>query len=252
MNEEYEFIKKRLLELAKKSYNSGIFTFTDFLGLEEQSAFSEIKTQIKGIKYTEFGGALGASRIMIRFGNEDELGYKTDFPIKLLRAYPKAQKWADKLTHRDILGALMNLGIERALIGDIVLRENETYIFVNERIADFVQSELVRAKHTDLCVSEAENLPSGELFKTEGRTVQCQSPRADAVIARLYSLSREESLGYFKRGLVFVNGRLCESASRELKEGETVSVRTKGRFIYKGLIGLSKKGKMNISLEVFV
>ena len=73
MAEEYEFIKKRLLELARKSYNAGIFTFTDFLGLEEQSAFSEIKSTLPRVKYTAFGGADGAQRIMIRFGDEDEL-----------------------------------------------------------------------------------------------------------------------------------------------------------------------------------
>ncbi len=252
MNEEYEFIKKRLAELAKKSYNSGIFTFTDFLGLEEQSAFSEIKAQIKGIKYTEFGGADGTSRVMIRFGDEEELGYSVDFPIKILKATPRAQKWADKLSHRDILGALMNLGIERSLLGDIVLRENEAYIFVNEKIADFIKAEFVRAKHTDLTVSDINELPSGELFKTEFRTVQCNSPRADAVMAKLFSLSREESLGYFRRRLVFIDGRLCESPSRELKPGETVSVRSKCRFIYRGMTSLSKKGKMNISIELFI
>ncbi len=252
MSAEYEFIKKRLQELAQKSYSSGIFTFTDFLGLEEQSAFSEIKPQIKGVKYTVFGGAAGTQRVMIRFGDEEELGYSADFPIVTLWATPKAAKWADKLTHRDILGALMNLGIERSLIGDIVIRENEAYIFVNEKIADFVKISLTRAKHTELLLTEAEALPEGELFKTEERTVQCSSPRVDAVVAKLFSLSREEALGYFRRSLVFVDGRLCENNSRELKEGETVSVRTKGRFIYNGVKNLSKKGKMNISLSLYI
>ncbi len=252
MTEEYQFIKKRLLELARKSFSAGIYTFTDFLGLEEQSAFAEIKHDLKGIKYVYFGGAYGTSRVMIRFGDEEALCYAQDFPIKILKAVPKAQKWADKLTHRDILGAIMNLGIERALIGDIVIRENEAFIFVHERIAEFIKSELLRAKHTDLTVSEAESLPEGPLFKTEGHAVQCNTPRADAVLAKLFSLSREESVGYFKRGLIFIDGKLCTSPSRELKDGEIVSVRTKGRFIYKGVTGLSKKGKMNILLEVFV
>ncbi len=252
MSEEYEFIKKRLYELAEKSYGSSIFTFTDFLGLEEQSAFAEIRPHIRGIKYRAYGGAVGASRIMLRFGDEDELGYSIDFPIKILKASPKSQKWADKLTHRDILGALMNMGIERSFIGDIVIKDNEAYIFVHERIADFIKEGLTRAKHTDLIIEEAVQLPEGELFSTEPRTVQCQSPRADAVIAKLFSLSREESLGYFKRGLVFIDGKLCESASRELKNGETVSVRTKGRFIFRGSTGLSRKGKMNLALELFV
>lgn len=252
MTDDREFTKKRLSELAKKSYNSGIFTFTEFLGLDERSAFSEIKSTLHGIKYTVFGGADGTERVMIRFGDEDELGYRVDFPIITLKAEPKAKKWADKLSHRDLLGALMNLGIERSLIGDIVIRDDGAYIFAEERIAEFITENLTKAKHTDLKVSVIEKLPEGELFKTEIRTVQCQSPRADAAVAKVFCMSREESLGYFSRGLVFIDGRLCENNSKELKEGECVSVRTKGRFIYKGVASLSKKGKLNIQVELFV
>ena len=54
---DYELLKKRFSELARKSYNSGIFTFTDFLGLAEQSAFDEIKRELRGIPYEAFGGA---------------------------------------------------------------------------------------------------------------------------------------------------------------------------------------------------
>ena len=60
MTSDTDLIKKRFIELAKKSYNSGIFVFTEFLGLAEQSAFSEIKREISGIPYTAFGGAEGA------------------------------------------------------------------------------------------------------------------------------------------------------------------------------------------------
>lgn len=252
MTENYEFTKKRLIELANRSYAAGIFTFSDFLGLDEQSAFAEIKSSLKGIKYTSFGGAAGATRIMLRFGDEVENGYSRDFPITLIKAVPKAQKWADKLTHRDILGAIMSLGTERALIGDIIVRENEFYIFVHSKIAEFITENLNRAKHTDLILSEADSLPEGELFKTEMRTVLCNSPRIDAVVAKLFCLSREEANEFFKRKLVFVDGRLCENNSRELSDGETVSVRTKGKFIFRGEVGISKKGKLNLSVELFI
>ncbi len=252
MAEEYEFIKKRLEELAKKSYNSGIFTFTDFLGLEELSAFSEIKSRIFGIKYTEWGGADGASRVMIRFGDEDEMGYVEDFPIVTLLASPRSERWADKLTHRDLLGAILNLGLERSSLGDIVIRDNCAYFFAHEKIADFILENLTRAKHTDLVVRRVDALPEGELYKTEIRTVQCASPRVDAVIARVFSLSRDDAQALFSRSLVYIDGRLASSVSRELHRGETVSVRTKGRFVYRGVEGLSKKRKLNIKVELYV
>lgn len=167
MSDEYELLKKRFIELAKKSDSCGIFTFTDFLGLAEQSAFSEIEAQIRRIPYTVFGGAEGTERVMLRFGSNDELGYDVPFPIKVIRAEPQSQKFADRLTHRDFLGAILNLGIERRCIGDIAIIDNVGYIFVKEDIASFIISDLNRIKHTTVIVSEAENVPIDVLYKTE-------------------------------------------------------------------------------------
>ena len=75
MREDYTLEKKRFLELGRKSYNSGIYTFTDFLGLGEQSAFAEIQRELSGIPYTPFGGTEGCERVMIRFGSEELCGY---------------------------------------------------------------------------------------------------------------------------------------------------------------------------------
>ena len=252
MSEEREFTKKRLTELAKKSYERGIFTFSDFLGLDELSAFSEIKSSLAGIKYTEFGGTEGAERVMLRFGDEDELGWSEDFPIAVLKIEPRAKRWAERLTHRDLLGALMNLGIERSSLGDIVIRENVAYVFANERIAPFIEESLTRARHTDLTVTRVEAVPDGALYKTEDKTVQCQSARVDAIIARVFSLSRDDAAALFQRKLVFIDGRLTESPSKEPKPHQTVSVRGFGRFVFEGQVGTSKKGKLNLLVRVFV
>ena len=252
MSNEREFFKKRLSELATRAYASGVFTFTDFLGLEEQSLFSEVKNALGGIKYTVFGGTAGTERIMVRFGDEEELGWCCDFPIVTLKIEPKAKKWADKLTHRDILGALMNLGIERSQLGDIVIRDEEAYLFAKTTVSDFIMQELTRAKHTDLLVSAVDTVPEGELYKTEELTVQVSSERLDAVIARVFSLSREDAQNLFSKRLVFASGREIESASYSPKENEKISVRGHGRFIYRGVSSLSKKGKLNVKIEKYI
>ena len=144
MISDTELLKKRFLELAKKSYNSGIFVFTDFLGLLEQSAFAEIRRELTGIPYAAFGGAEGAERVMIRFGSADELGYELPFPISVIRAEPLSQKYADKLTHRDFLGAIMNLGIERDTLGEIVIIDNVGYIFAKEDMAGYIAENLTK------------------------------------------------------------------------------------------------------------
>ena len=251
MSEDRELLRKRFLELGERSYSAGIFTFTDFLGLAEQSVLRECASALGYVKYTLFGGALGCERLMVRFGSEEELGYSADFPIVCIKAEPRSQKFADRLTHRDFLGALLNLGIEREMLGDIAIIDNVGYIFAVENIAPFIISELSRAKHTDLTLSLAEP-PAESLFKTERRTIQISSERLDAVIAKTFSLSRDEAQLLFSRGLVFATGREISSASYQPKTDEVVSVRGKGRFIYRGIEGLSRKGKLNVTVEVYV
>ena len=252
MSDERELLKRRFIELGRKSYEGGIFLFTDFLGLSEQSAFDECRPQLRGIKYTVFGGAEGAERVMIRFGDPEELCYELPFPITTLRIAPANQKFADKLTHRDFLGSLLNLGIERSVLGDIVIIDNVGYIFVKEDMAEYIRSSLVRVKHTDVRITVAEELPEGTLYRTETRRIQLSSERLDAVIAKTFSLSRDDAQALFVRGLVFVGGRCIESASYTPKQGDVVSVRGHGRLIYRGFDSLSKKGKLNATVELYV
>ena len=252
MTADNELLKKRFVELANKAYHSGIFTFTEFLGLAEQSAFNAVKKEIRGIDFQTFGGTVGAERVVIRFGSPEELGYEADFPISIIKAQPSSQKFADRLTHRDFLGALLNLGIERDTLGDIVIIDNVGYIFALESIAPYIAENLIRVKRTDISASVINELPEGELYRTEQKTVQISSERLDAVIAKTFSLSREDAQMLFKKRLVFADGREIDSTSYTPKENEKISVRGHGRFIYIGKQSLSKKGKLNVAVKIYV
>ena len=252
MSEDTELLKKRFVELAKRSDGGGYFTFTDFLGLVEQSALAECTRELRRIPITLFGGVPGAERVMARFGSPDELGYDEPFPISIIKITPKQQKFADRLTHRDFLGSLMNLGIERETLGDIAIIDNVGYLFSKAEISEFILSSLSKVRHTDVICTLCDTLPEGELYRTEERRVQISSERLDAVVAKLFNLSREDAQSYFKKRLVFVNGRQCESVSYQPKEGEKVSVRTLGRFIWCGYESTSKKGKLNCKVLLYV
>lgn len=252
MTGEYEILKKRFVELASKAYNGNYYTFTDILGLAEQSAFTEILPQIKGIKYTAFGGCDGAERVMIRFGNPDEIGYDVDFPIACIKAEPLSQKFADKLSHRDFLGAILNLGIERDTLGDIVITDNVGYIFCKEDIAGFITDGLTRVKRTDIKCELCNKIPTERLYKTEQKQIQISSERVDSVVAKAFNLSRDDAQSLFKKGLIFVNGKECVSVSHTPRANDKISVRGHGRLIYKGYKTLSKKGKLNAIVEIYV
>ena len=252
MTDEEILLKKRFLELAKKCEERSYFTFTDFLGLSEQTVFAEIKQTLGRVGFTSFGGASGCERVMIRFGKENELGYSEPFPITTLKIEPKAAKFADKLSHRDFLGSVLSLGIERSTIGDIVIRDNVGYLFAKEEIAEYIATSLERIKHTDVKVTLNAVLPEGELFKTERIRIQLAGERIDAAVAKVYNLSRDDALSCFKKRLVFVGGKLCENNSYTPKENDVISVRGLGRFIYVGMSGNTKKGRSVIEIDKFV
>lgn len=252
MSDEAEILKRRALELAKKSHGSGIFLFTDFLGLADQSAISEIYRELNAYRYTKFGGAEGAERIMIRFGDPEELGYELPFPIVTLLISPVSPKFAERLNHRDFLGALMNLGIERSKLGDIVLRDGEAYLFAREEIAEYIKESLTRVRHTDVRVSLAECIPDGEFYRTEPRRIVLNGERVDAVIAKVYNLSRDEAQRLFAGRLVFINGKEISSPSHTPKANDIISVRGYGRMKYIGQESVTKKGKAGVRVDVFV
>ena len=252
MSDELELLKRRFVELARRAYNSGIFTFTDFLGLAEQATFAEVSREIFGIEYVKFGGAEGAERVMIRFGSESDLGYSMPFPISLIKVEPLSQKYAEKLSHRDFLGAIMNLGIERDTMGDIVIIDNVGYIFVKEDMAAYIADSLTKVRRTDVKAEVTETLPDGQLYRTERRNVQANGERLDALVAKVFSLSREEAQSLFKKRLVFADGRQIDSTSYIPKPNEKISVRGHGRFIYLGPQSLTRKGKINIAVELYI
>ncbi len=251
--DEEERIKKRLADMAGKCCRSHVFVFTGFLSVAEQDVFRRLRLADSGMDqagWALFGGREDSERCMIRFGKEEELGYAEDFPIVCVEMAPLMQKFADQLTHRDFLGALMHLGIERATLGDIIILDNKGYVFCTAVIAPFIVTELERIKQTPVKCRVTELPAAAAATAAVERRIQVPSERIDAVIAKAYQLSRGESLELFRQKKVFLNGLLFENSSGLLKPEDVVTVRGFGKFTYLGCEGVSKKGKKNIVVSM--
>ena len=161
-------------------------------------------------------------------------------------------KFSETLTHRDFLGAVMNLGIERDMIGDILVRDNSAYIFVMEKISEIICSEFERVKHTAVKCSIIEELPEGLKPKLSEDHITVTSPRLDAVLSKIYHLSRTEAKSLFDMEKVTVNGRICRNPETMLKENSTVSVKGYGKIEYRGEEYLTKKGKTGLTVRRYV
>lgn len=253
------FDKKRFVDLAARSYRNNQFTFTGFLGLAEHSDLQELlrlpvsdPEHIDPRSVTVFGGYEGAERVMARFGDSDDMGYEQPFPICCITIRPLMDKFADALSHRDFLGALMNLGIERSELGDILVRDNSCCLVAKESMADLICSELTRVKHTSVMTEVTDRVPQAMEPSLEEATVQAKSARIDSFIAKACKLSRSDAADLFLAGKIFVNGRIMSNESYQLKDGDIISVRGWGRLKFGKAGGSTRKGNLILSYEKFV
>lgn len=246
--EAEELLKKRFKELADKCYRSNQYTFTGFLGLADMACFYELERELSYVPYTVWEGNGQCERVMVRFGSQEQLGYLEEFPIACVAVRPAAEKFAEELTHRDFLGALMNLGIERSVLGDIFVQGHTAYLYCLNNMASFIQENLTKVRHTTVRCRITENAPEFAEADRQELSIQVSSDRIDGIISKVYNLSRSESVELFRQKKIFVNGRLCENNSQTLKEQDKVSVRGYGRFEYSGTAGISRKGKLNVRI----
>ena len=145
MNEQ-ELCRKRLLDLSRQADRKGIVLFSDFLNLNEQNIFHSLQKEL----YTTAelsGGYEQAERQMVAF-LPDALYYEWQFPIAYLEIVPSYPKFAEKLGHRDILGSMMNLGVDRSKLGDIVICEDKYFLICEESMAPYFMENLDKIRHT--------------------------------------------------------------------------------------------------------
>lgn len=240
-------LKNRFEELADRSDRQYCWTNTDFLSISEQDTLLRMRT---GMRFVLDGGYSDAERRIAFFGDESELGYIYESPIKCVKIEPISKKFAEKLSHRDYLGALMSKGIERKALGDILIVDDSAYLFCLENIADYMIDMLDSVRHTSVRCIIAD--PPAELSEPPQITsMTVASDRLDALIAAVYKLSRSTAKELIVGGKVYIDSKLTESAGAEVKESAKVSVRGKGRFVYEGVSQETKKGRLRVNVRIY-
>lgn len=248
MNEE-QITKHKIIDIANRSYKQNIYTFSNFLSITELSILYSMKKELSFISFDTFGGYDGCERAMVRFGSEELFGYTEDFPITVIKISPLIEKFSEELGHRDYLGALMNLGIKRELLGDIIINNKTAYVLCVEHIANYITDNLNTIKHTHV-QCELSNLPQdSQAKKLEDIEIISASPRIDAVVAAITHLSRSQALNYFTSKKIYVNNLCMENNSYQLKCDDILVIRGYGKYIYKGFNKETRKGRVYIQLQ---
>jgi len=220
-----------------------------FLDMRQRTLAEARCRRHKGLRYCFYGGYEDAERTVAVFLPDYAELAEYD-PLALLRM---TRDGGRALTHRDYLGALMGLGIKREMIGDILVREDGADIVIMKEMKDFLLSHFDKAGKTAL---KAEILPISEILIPENRFEEKRdtvaSLRLDNLVAAAFSLSRGRAAEAIGGGMVYVNGLQSEKADRQIKEGDKIVLRGKGRVLLASVGGVTRKDRISIVLHKYL
>lgn len=186
--------------------------FMPFMSERKQAVlFSELKKAYFD-NYLFFGGYGNSERKMLGLFFDEPC--EDCFPIS---AVEFSFRKCDKLTHRDFLGALMSLGIERETVGDILVEDGRAVVFVKTELSDYIMSQISKVGSVGVKVDDADlsKLPQGRGF--EEKTYIVSSLRLDNIVAAVCRLSREKTRTVIMADSVCVNFEETKNVSLNLK-----------------------------------
>ncbi|MCD8094898.1 MAG: YlmH/Sll1252 family protein [Ruminococcus sp.] len=231
---------------AQENFKSG---YTFFLGEEKLRLAEQTAAAMSFESFMLYGGYDEAQRVIMGIFPSGDKPDKADFPIKALKL---SFRKGGGLTHRDFLGAILSLGIERDTIGDINVGDDCAYVFAHETAACQILLELNRVGRESVSVSEdfaLEQMP-GRRFESISGTLS--SFRIDSVVSLALKCSRKKAQELVEAGLVSINGRVVCKVSAKVNESDSFSVRGHGKFILDEIGKTTKKERTFIGLKKFI
>ena len=277
LDKETALLFARMDDLCRAA-GGGVLAASCFLSPRElHFAEKYIKQRFGDLSFVEWGGYRDAERKKVyilpeymedvsEYSAFYEYGYKTD--ISTLEIVSSGYK---KLTHRDFLGSVLGLGLERSVIGDIFFedRSNEDDCAEKENDRDRLKIRAILVCESAVASFICENLErvgsdtvkvrlmDEEKFITPKRSFvhvsdTLASERADCIVAALLSLSREKAKQIISAGLLEINYDVCERVDKSITAPCVVSIRGYGKFRINSLSDRTKKGRLRLDADKYV
>lgn len=245
---EGEELVVRLVDLAENVQRSQKFRLSEFLDPFGQEIAETVAANYGSIRLDFAGGYQGAERNRALLIHEDFAGTPTGYDIDCLRASWNGQ--FARLSHRDVLGSLMGLGIERGTIGDLLVTNDATRIICDSKMADFILANLTQIGAVGVKVERIalEDIPPKEERVKEIRATVA-SLRIDSIAASGYGCSRSRMASDIAADKLKLNWQPIKSASQSIKEGDIISMRGRGRLEVAEVRGTTKKGRTVVVLK---
>ena len=238
-------LKRRMADICELADKYSTARFSDFLDEREQAVVQEC---IFGA--TWFGGYQDAGRKIAGFFPEWQEPDFGEFPISCVRIKKKGPR---ELSHRDYLGTLMSLGLDRKKIGDISVLEDGAYVFTVSDMAEHISGSINKIANcsVECCVIGLSDVkvPQQEFVY---RDIVAAGMRLDAVVASCTGLSRKNASDLISSGKCSVNHKEAAKVDYLLKEGDLLSLRGFGRFVIERTGTNTRSGRLHITVKKFI
>lgn len=231
-------------ELIEKVEKNGKIVLSKFLTLREQQIIRNLSG--KKINYEFYGGYDYSERKRCLLYPKD-IEIKPDFNISCFKI--DYNKRFLILKHQNVLGSLMSLQIDRSLFGDIIVTENDCFIFVATEIKDVIQMDLNMISRVPVTLELFEGKIDFEP-KFIVKDVIVSSMRIDNIISNVYNISREKAKQYIQANFVFQNFQLVVNPSEKCEVEDIISLRRYGRFIISGIKRKTKSDKYVLEIKI--
>lgn len=226
--------QKRILEFQRICDHKGIFARTPFLSLDEQDELRKASSRYEIMEDGGFENAERKQMILKPFGYTGNCS----FSITILKS--KYNSSFAKLTHRDVLGAIMALGVEREVVGDILIENDFIAIALSTSIAKYIKEQLLQIGRCGVSFEECnERLTIMQNIKYSEMIIS--SMRLDRVTAALAHTSRTQAQQLIAMGNVSIGGTPCLDGSKQVECGNRISIRHCGKFVIGEISGMSRK-----------
>ena len=244
--DKIEFVKKR----EKIEY-------TDFLDMYQISLAENFLNKIKFENYKLYGGYEEAERkILILYPekyNENMIEKNYTKMLKVIRVNLPEEEYG-KYSHRNYLGGIVKLGLKREKVGDILVANEGADIIVMHDFVEVLKKELpslTRFEKSDIEILELKELRKKEI-KIENIKIIVPSLRLDNIVSDLARTSRSKAKQIIEQERVFINGQNETKLSKQIKIGDIITIRGKGRFIVKEFEGTTRSGRTVIVVEKYI
>lgn len=248
MNKEEKIALNHIDELIRQAKNDYSVHYTDFIPpslwvtLEKKLSASDfIIEKIVPNQFCEYG--------IIAMYPEYMVISESEIPIRVLKIDTLSK---ENINHRDVLGAVLNLGMKREKIGDIFIKDDEIYLMVIENMAQYIKSNLIKIKNSSIRIKEVDFEKIKDFTPNyKEMIISGSSLRFDLVLSKIFNLSRSEVQRLFANNKVKRNHLITNKYKSDLDEGDIVSLRGYGRFKLVEVLGTTRKGNIQIKVNLF-